>query len=142
VDSSLTRAPANVRALNTPVGGAGMGWRAREALERGGTSPEGATGPRARRGLTRGGVLPSSEADPHPRGHPTLERGGSLLVRCRARSSARGWLGRLSGGPPGPPGSWAGRWTVSYLKRVLGSFVFCFFKRKWVLTGCLGDPYC
>jgi hypothetical protein len=113
------------------------GRRAREALERGGTSPEGATGPRARRGLTRGassprarrgltrgassprarrsltrgGVPPSSEADPHPRGHPVLERGGSLLVQCRAprakRSSARGWLGRLSGGPSGPPGSWA-----------------------------------
>jgi hypothetical protein len=47
------------------------------ALERGGTSPEGASGPRARRNLTRGGVRPSSEAEPHPRGRPTLERGGT-----------------------------------------------------------------
>jgi hypothetical protein len=34
--------------------------RGRPALERGGTSPEGATGPRARRNLTRGGVQPPS----------------------------------------------------------------------------------
>jgi hypothetical protein len=98
VDSSLAQAPANVRALNAPVGGAGMGA----------VSP---WGPRARWNLTREGDRPSSEVDPHPRGHPALERGGSLLVRCRAprakRSSARGWLGQLSGGPPGPPGSWA-----------------------------------
>jgi hypothetical protein len=35
------------------------------ALERGGTSPEGASSPRAKRNLTRGGVQPSSEAEPH-----------------------------------------------------------------------------
>jgi hypothetical protein len=35
------------------------------ALERGGTSPEGASNPRAKRNLTRGGVQPSSEAGPH-----------------------------------------------------------------------------
>jgi hypothetical protein len=38
------------------------------ALERGGTSPEGASEPRARRNLTREGVRPSSETEPHPRG--------------------------------------------------------------------------
>jgi hypothetical protein len=58
-----------------------------------------------------GGDRPSSEAEPHPRGQPALERGGGLLVQCRAprakRSSARGWLGRLSGGPSGPPVPWA-----------------------------------
>jgi hypothetical protein len=45
------------------------GRRAREALERGGTSPEGATDPRARRNLTRGGDRPSSEVPgaPSPR---------------------------------------------------------------------------
>jgi hypothetical protein len=111
VDSSLTLAPASVRALNAPVGGAGMGRRDHEALERGGTSPEGATVPRARRNLTRVGAQPSSEAEPHPRGRPALEQGGSLLVQCRTprakRSSARGWPGRLSGGPLGPPGPWA-----------------------------------
>jgi hypothetical protein len=39
------------------------GRRAREAIEQGGTSPEGATGPRARRNLTRGGTQLSSEAE-------------------------------------------------------------------------------
>jgi hypothetical protein len=52
------------------------GRRAREGLEQGGTSPEGATGPRARRNLTRGGDRSSSEAEPRPRGRPVLERGG------------------------------------------------------------------
>jgi hypothetical protein len=36
--------------------------RGRPALERGGTSPEGASGPRARRNLARGGDRSSSEA--------------------------------------------------------------------------------
>jgi hypothetical protein len=35
-----------------------QGRRAREALERGGTLPEGATGPRARRNFTRGATNP------------------------------------------------------------------------------------
>jgi hypothetical protein len=76
-DSSLTLAPASVRALNPPVGGPDTGGRAREALERGRTAPEGATDPRATRNLTRGGDRPSSEAEPHPRGRPTLARGGT-----------------------------------------------------------------
>jgi hypothetical protein len=63
------------------------------------------------------GDQPSSEAGPHPRGRPALERGGGLLVRCRAprakRSSARGWLGRLSDGPLGPPGPWAREFILS-----------------------------
>jgi hypothetical protein len=42
-------------------------------LERGGESPEGASGPRARRRLARGGVRPSSEAE---------------ITRCGARSSS------------------------------------------------------
>jgi hypothetical protein len=37
--------------------------RERPALERGGLSPEGASGPRARRSLARGGVWPSSEVE-------------------------------------------------------------------------------
>jgi hypothetical protein len=32
-----------------------------------------------------------------------------------------------------------GPWV--YLKRVLGSFAFCFCERKWVSPSCLGDPY-
>jgi hypothetical protein len=125
VDSSLTWAPANVSALNAHVEGAGTeaasprGPLARRNLARGGVQPpreaephpRGATGPRARRNLTRGGVRPSSEAEPRSRRRPTLERGGSLLVSCRAprvtRSSARGWLGHLSGGPPGLLEPWA-----------------------------------
>jgi hypothetical protein len=72
------------------------GRRARESLERGGVSPEGATGPRARRTLSRGGDRPSSEAEPHPRGRLALERGGVSSVWRRAprakRSFARGGL--------------------------------------------------
>jgi hypothetical protein len=65
VDSSLTRAPASVRTLNAPIGGAGAGvaspWE-----------------PRARRSLIRGGDGSLSEAEPHPRGRSALERGGTL----------------------------------------------------------------
>jgi hypothetical protein len=67
-DSSLTQAPARVRTLNAPVGGAGGERRARESLERGGTSPEGASGPRARRSPGGTAVYPSSEAGFRPRG--------------------------------------------------------------------------
>jgi hypothetical protein len=61
------------------------------------THLRGVSGPRARRNLTRGGVWPSSVEEPHPRGRPTLERGGtSILWSCAPRakwSFARGWLG-------------------------------------------------
>jgi hypothetical protein len=92
-DSSLTWTPACVRTLNAPVEEWVWERQARESLERGGTSPEGASGPRARQNLTRGGgepvrasseaephrggVRPSSETEPHPRGRPALERGGT-----------------------------------------------------------------
>jgi hypothetical protein len=57
-------------------------------------------------------------------------------VRHRAprakRSSARERLGRLFGGP----------WARGFILRVfLGLFVFVFYEGKWVLPGCLGDPY-
>jgi hypothetical protein len=62
-------------------------------------------------------------------------------VRCRAprakRSSARGWLGRLSGGPLGPPGPWAREFTLRVYVRL--RFVFC--ESEWVFPGRLGDPY-
>jgi hypothetical protein len=82
MDSSLTRAPANVRALNAPVGGEGRYGggepvrpsseaephpRGRPALKRGRTSPEGATGPRARRKFASAVSCPSSEAEFRPR---------------------------------------------------------------------------
>jgi hypothetical protein len=111
VDSSLTWAPACVRTLNAPVGEWVWERRARESLERGGVSPEGASSPRARRSVTRGGVQPSSEAESRSRGRPTLRRGGVSLVRCcvpRAkRSFARGAGAVCSGGPLRPPGPWA-----------------------------------
>jgi hypothetical protein len=76
--------------------------KGRSALDRDGTSLEGASTPRARRNPARRGAQPSSEAEPHPRGRPALERGEVLPVwrHPRAkRSSARGSPGRLSGGP-------------------------------------------
>jgi hypothetical protein len=73
MDSSLTWVPANVSALNAPVGEQVRRRRAHEVLERGGTSLKGVSGPRARRSLTRGGRPPPSEAEPHSRGRPTLE---------------------------------------------------------------------
>jgi hypothetical protein len=61
VDSS-----AGVRALSTPVGGAGTGatspWEPRATNPRARwTSPEGASSPRARRNFTSGGAQPSSD---------------------------------------------------------------------------------
>jgi hypothetical protein len=41
--------------------------RGRPALERGGTSPEGPTGPQARWGFTGAALFPSSEAEFRPR---------------------------------------------------------------------------
>jgi hypothetical protein len=98
--------------------------RGRSALDRDGTSLEGASSPRARRNPARGGAQPSSEAEPHPRGRPALERGGVLPVRHRhpqaKRSSVQGCLGRLSGGP----------WARGFILRVfLGSFAFVFLRR-------------
>jgi hypothetical protein len=122
VYSSLTRAPASVRALSAPVGGAGTGA----------ASPR---RPRARRDLTRAGDRPSSEEGPHPRGRPALERGGGLLVWCRAPrakwSSDRGWLGRQfwwAAGATGAVGPSAG--PSFFLKRVLGLFAFCYLRKS------------
>jgi hypothetical protein len=100
------------------------------------SSSEAAFSSRSRLELARGGVQPPSEAESHPRGRLALERGGVLPSRHRAprakRSSARGWLGRLCGGP----------WAREFILRVfLGSFAFVFYEGKWVFPGCLGDPY-
>jgi hypothetical protein len=110
--------------------------RAREVLERDGTSLEGAFSSQSRWDLARGGVQPPSEAEPHPRGRPALERGGVLPVRHRAprakRSSARGWLGRLSGG----------LWARGFILWVfLGLFAFVFYEGKRVFPDFLRDPY-
>jgi hypothetical protein len=97
--------------------------------------PRGATALRARRNLTRGDAQPPSRAEPHPTGEagPRARRKFARVVpRPRAeRSSARGWLGRLPGGPPGPPESWVQSLGCEfYLKCVLSSFAFCFFRKK------------
>jgi hypothetical protein len=98
--------------------------RGRSALDRDGTSLEGASSPRARQNPPRRGAQPSSEAEPHPRGRPALERGEVLPVRHRhpraKRSSARGCPGRLSGGP---------RAREFILCVLLGSFMFYFLRR-------------
>jgi hypothetical protein len=75
VDSSFTCAPAHVSA-SMPLSGEHV-WRrrAREVLERGGTSLEGAFSSRSRRDLARGGVQPPSEAESRSRGRLTPERG-------------------------------------------------------------------
>jgi hypothetical protein len=119
---------------NSPEGA--LGSRSRPGLDRDRASLEGASGPRARRNPARGGVRPSSEAEPHPRGRLALERGEVVPVRRRTprakRNSARGWPGRLSGGP----------WVHGFVLRVfLGSLAFVFYEFKRVFPGCLGDPH-
>jgi hypothetical protein len=73
MDSSLTWVPANVSALNPPVGGQVWRWRACDVLERDGNSLEGALSSRSGRDLARGGIQPPSEAESRSRGRPALE---------------------------------------------------------------------
>jgi hypothetical protein len=110
--------------------------RGRSAFDRDGASLEGVLGSRSRWNPARGVVQPPSEAEPHLRGRPTLERGEVVSVRRRTprekRSSARGCLGRLSGGP----------WVHGFVLRVcLGLFAFVFYGCKRVFSGHLGDPH-
>jgi hypothetical protein len=98
--------------------------RGRLALDRDRTPLEGASSPPSEAESRSRGAQPPSKAKPHPRGRPALERGGVLPARHHAprakRSSARGWLGRLSGGP----------WARGFILRVfLGSFAFVFLRR-------------
>jgi hypothetical protein len=97
--------------------------RAHEALERGGTLPE-------------GGDRPSSEAEPHPRERPALERGGTPLegvpsppskaevcpcgVAPLERSGVLlegGWVVYLVG-RQGHQGSGPSRWTENFVLSV------------------------
>jgi hypothetical protein len=107
--------------------------RAHEALERGGTPPEGVTAPRARRNLARGGAQPPSEAEVCPCSAAPLERSGVLLEG--------GWAVCLVG-RRGYQGRGPSRWAVSFVLSVFWVRLhFVFYKRKWVFPGCLGDPY-
>jgi hypothetical protein len=101
------------------------------APDRGGTSPEGGvTDPRARRNLSRGGARPPSEAEACPCSAAPLERSGIL--------PEGGWavclVGRRGHQSRGPS-----RWAVSFILRFV--CVLFFYKRMWVFPGCLGDPY-
>jgi hypothetical protein len=97
------RRPGHARAFNALVDGVGVTSRARGGLERGGESPEGASGPRARWRIAWGGVRPSSEVENHPRGRQALERGGVCTawrpVLELGGNSPEGYRGRLVGGP-------------------------------------------
>jgi hypothetical protein len=122
-------APANVSALNPPIGGAGMG-------------AAGLRGPRARRNLARGGVQLSIETVPHSRGRPAPERGGvppegATGARARRNRARRSFTGAA----PCPSGEaefrprvarpivwWAvGPWV--YLTCVLRFVCVCFLRR-------------
>jgi hypothetical protein len=110
--------------------------RGRSALDRDGTSLEGASSPRARQNPARRGAQPWSEVEPHPRGRPALERGEVLPVRhCHPRakrSSARGRQAACLAG--------RGPVSLSYACCKVRS-CFIFYEGKWVSPGCLGDPY-
>jgi hypothetical protein len=94
--------------------------------------PRGAIGPRARRNLTRGGDQPSGEVGACQCSAMPLERSGVPPEGDRADCLVGRW-GHQGRGPS--------RWAVSYLKRVLGSFAFCFLRKKvgfpWLFRGPL-----
>jgi hypothetical protein len=70
------------------VGGVASPWepRARRRLARGGDQPSNEAD------LTRGGVRPSSEVEPHPRGCPALERGGTPPEGAASPQARRGFV--------------------------------------------------
>jgi hypothetical protein len=91
----------------------------RPSLERGGTSPEGATGPRARWRFTSVVSCPSSEVEFRPR-----VAGPTVLV---------GRWGHRCRGPI--------CWAVIFFEARFGFICVLLFAKKWVFLGCLGDPY-
>jgi hypothetical protein len=91
--------------------------RARESLERGGASPEGASSPRARRSFVSAVLWSSSEAEFRPRVAGADCSGGSL----------------------GPPGPWAPA-AGPLLCVVFSEFVCVICERNGFSSDCLGEP--
>jgi hypothetical protein len=149
VDSPLTWTPVGVSALNAPVGGAGIGAAARDALERDRSSLEGVFGSRSRRGLARG-VRPPPERGGFPlEGRPTLERGRTSIegatdprVRQMCIGAALYPSSRVEFRPrvAGPIVCRAVGPRVRFV-RVFRFVCVCFYEFKRVSPGCLGDPY-
>jgi hypothetical protein len=103
----------------------------RQALERGGDSPEGALGPRARRRFTRGGARPSSEAEFKWRG---------AWSSSEAETHPRGTATDRLVGRCGFFGPWAfPLWVATTRSVFLGfapcSFAFYYFFEKGVFPG-------
>jgi hypothetical protein len=113
--------------------------RARDTLKRDGSSLEGALVSRSRRGLTRGGFQPPSEVEPHPRGRPAPERGGTLPegeTGPQARRSCTGTAPYPSNGAEFRP-----RVARLIVWRAVGPWVCLarvFYECKRVFPGCLG----
>jgi hypothetical protein len=90
----------------------------RPALERGGTSLEGASSPRARRSFVSAVLCPSSEAEFRPRVAGAVGSGGSLR----------------------PPGPWALATGPRLCVLCFVSSFALFGKENGISPGCLGDP--
>jgi hypothetical protein len=100
--------------------------RAWGGLERGGESPEGASGPRARRGITRGGVRPSSEAEFTRRGIRPLSE-----VENRPRGTATsGLVGRCGFFRQWAIPLWAATTWSMFLGFTTCLFVFYYFSKR------------
>jgi hypothetical protein len=128
--------PRRARAFNALVGGVGAASWVWGGLERGGVSPEGASGPRARGRLARGGVRPLSEAEFLRCG---AQSSSETEIRPRGTAAVRlvGRCGFLGRGPfcfgPQPNGACFGVCGFVSLR-------FIIF-RKGHSPRLLGDPY-
>jgi hypothetical protein len=137
VDSSLTWALAYVSALNSPAGEQVWRRRAREVLERDGTSLEGAFSSRSRQDPARRGIQPPERGGIPLEGRPAPKRGraspeGATGPRARRSftSEAPCPSSEAEFGPRlvGPIVWWAvGPWV--YLTRVFRFVCVCFLRR-------------
>jgi hypothetical protein len=113
----------------------GRRW-AREVLERGRTSLEGAFSSRSRRDLARGGVQHPSEAESRSRGSPNPTRGGASLEGATSPRAKRSFISaapcpssKAEFHPRVARPTIGGPWAHGIIFRVfLGSFAFVFTK--------------